>query len=113
MSGASEPGTTGGPGQSRDAEVRRGRIRRRVIYHGHVQGVFFRATAAELAQNFAVAGFVRNRSDGTVELEVEGLVGAVEGLLAAVAAHYRPNISRTEIADVPLQKGERDFRVRY
>jgi acylphosphatase len=42
--------------------------RRRVLYTGHVQGVGFRFTVRELAQRFAVTGFVRNLSNGKVEL---------------------------------------------
>jgi acylphosphatase len=56
-------------------------VRRRVLIHGHVQGVFFRDTLSRLAHRHAVAGWVRNNPDGTVEAVFEGEPDAVERLL--------------------------------
>lgn len=58
--------------------------RRRVIAHGRVQGVFFRDSTRRLAQSRGVAGWVRNRSDGTVEAVFEGERDAVDSMLDAV-----------------------------
>jgi acylphosphatase len=55
-------------------------IRRRLIVHGRVQGVGFRYTLARAAQTRGVAGWVRNRADGTVEVVLEGETDAVESL---------------------------------
>jgi acylphosphatase len=52
-------------------------VRRRVIAHGRVQGVFFRDSARERANAHGVAGWVRNRSDGAVEAVLEGSSEAV------------------------------------
>jgi len=57
------------------------RIRRRVVVHGHVQGVFFRDTTRERARAHGVAGWVRNRRDGAVEVVLEGPAEAVERVL--------------------------------
>jgi len=78
-----------------------------------VQGVFFRATSREIAQRFAVTGYVRNLRDGTVELEAEGAPDQVEAFLSAVARHFRGNITRAEVSDVPPLGTERGFEVRY
>ena len=40
--------------------------------YGRVQGVFFRYTAKEKADEFAVTGFARNEEDGSVYIEAEG-----------------------------------------
>ena len=72
-----------------------GRIAKRVIYEGRVQGVGFRYTAKDLARGFDVCGSVMNLPDGTVELEVMGEVGEVDRFLheiaveSAVAHHIR------------------------
>jgi acylphosphatase len=42
------------------------------IVHGLVQGVFFRASTEEKARSLGIAGWVRNCSDGTVEIYAEG-----------------------------------------
>lgn len=58
-------------------------IARRAIATGHVQGVFFRAHVQEAAQRHGAAGWAANRSDGSVEIHVEGEQEAVEAVLAA------------------------------
>jgi acylphosphatase len=52
-------------------------VRRRVVVHGYVQGVFFRDTTRRQAQHRGVAGWVRNRADGAVEAVFEGEPDAV------------------------------------
>lgn len=59
-------------------------MRRRVVVHGHVQGVFFRDTVRRHAQARGVAGWVRNNRDGTVEAVFEGEPAAVERLVSFV-----------------------------
>jgi len=56
-------------------------IRRRVVVHGVVQGVFFRDTTRRLAQQRGVAGWVSNRWDGSVEAVFEGDAFDVERLV--------------------------------
>jgi len=57
-------------------------IRRRVVVHGHVQGVFFRDSTRRMAQRHRVAGWVANRRDGAVEAVFEGEADSVERLVA-------------------------------
>ena len=59
-------------------------VRARIIVSGMVQGVGFRYFVATHAEDLDVDGFVRNRSDGSVELEAEGERGHVEELLSRV-----------------------------
>jgi len=54
---------------------------RRVVVHGRVQGVYFRATTRARALERGLAGWVRNRPDGTVEAAFEGPPAAVEALV--------------------------------
>ena len=56
-------------------------IRRRVIVHGFVQGVFFRDTLRRRASALGVSGWARNNRDGTVEAVFEGETRAVERML--------------------------------
>ena len=41
------------------------------IFQGHVQGVGFRYRTARLVRQHPISGFVKNLSDGTVELMVQ------------------------------------------
>ncbi|MGW9080915.1 acylphosphatase [Streptomyces kronopolitis] len=56
-------------------------IRRHVVVSGTVQGVFFRDSCRQLAVEHAVAGWVANRPDGTVEVVFEGAPERVGPLL--------------------------------
>jgi acylphosphatase len=56
-------------------------IRRRLVVHGLVQGVFFRDSVQRRALNTGVGGWVRNTRDGAVEAVFEGEPGAVEALV--------------------------------
>ena len=56
-------------------------VRQRVIVHGRVQGVCFRSATEAEALAAGVAGFVRNRADGSVEAVFEGDPEAVAALV--------------------------------
>ena len=56
----------------------------RVVYSGRVQGVGFRWQVKNVSESFEVTGFVRNLSDGTVELLVEGRKAEVRGMIDSV-----------------------------
>jgi acylphosphatase len=54
----------------------------RVRISGRVQGVFFRASCARLADDLGVSGWVRNLPDGDLEAVFQGSDEAVERILA-------------------------------
>ena len=87
-------------------------IRRRVVVHGLVQGVFFRDSTRRLAQRHGVAGWVANRPDGAVEAVFEGEADAVERLVAFSRAG--PRVARVESVEVLEEEPEglRGFAVR-
>jgi acylphosphatase len=75
-------------------------IRRRVVVHGQVQGVFFRDTTMRRAVERGVAGWVRNNPDGTVEAVFEGDPDAVEAMVRF--AHEGPRgaiVERVEVIE--------------
>jgi acylphosphatase len=87
-------------------------IRRRVVVHGFVQGVFFRDTVRRRALAADVAGWVRNNWDGTVEAVFEGEPGGVESLVAF--CHDGPRGARVDRVEVTEEDPEalRGFEVR-
>jgi len=78
--------------------------RRRLVIHGRVQGVGFRASLAWEAQKEGVAGWVRNRRDGTVEALVCGSDEAVASLIAW--SRRGPPGARVDRVEVELGSGE-------
>ncbi|MGE3620360.1 MAG: acylphosphatase [Acidimicrobiia bacterium] len=73
-------------------------VRFRAVVSGRVQGVWYRDSCRRAALDAGVAGWVRNRSDGRVELVAEGAPPAVEALLA----WCRQGPPRAEVTDVQL-----------
>ena len=59
-------------------------IRVHLLVHGRVQGVGFRFFVVHEATALGLAGTVRNRPDGTVEIEAEGGADALDRLVEAV-----------------------------
>jgi acylphosphatase len=75
-------------------------IRRRVVVHGRVQGVFFRDTTRRRAAERGVAGWVRNRPDGSVEAVFEGEPEAVDALIRFANEGPRgAEVERVEVAE--------------
>lgn len=83
------------------------------LIHGHVQGVFFRSSIEERAQDLGLSGWVRNRSDGAVEVVAEGR----EAALTALRDYCKKGPPGAVVRDVELidehETGDFDgFRVR-
>jgi acylphosphatase len=84
-----------------------------VFFRGQVQGVGFRYTTHSIATRFAVSGFVRNLSDGRVELVAEGESQEVEAFLAEIARRMDGHI-QDQTVDQRLASGEfSSFEIRF
>ena len=69
---------------------------------GRVQGVGFRYSMRDEAERLGVAGWVRNRRDGTVEAVSDGAPDAVEAVLAWARRGPRgANVTEVEVAEIP------------
>lgn len=104
------------PGQPLDGEgeqAQRGPvIRRHLEVRGTVQGVGFRPFVHRLADRHGLGGWVRNRS-GSVEIEIEGPPGPVEGFLQGLQAEAPP-LARIDVMLVAerVPTGESRFEIR-
>jgi acylphosphatase len=87
-------------------------VRRRVVVHGNVQGVFFRDSARREADSRGVAGWVTNRPDGAVEAVFEGDPDDV----AALVEFCRRGPRSADVRDLDVTsedpEGLTDFQVR-
>jgi acylphosphatase len=87
-------------------------IRRRIVVHGLVQGVFFRDTVRRRALELGVSGWVRNNWDGTVEAVLEGAPSAVEQLVEFCRRGPRgARVDTVEVRDEPVE-GLSGFAIR-
>ena len=53
-----------------------------LLIHGRVHGVGFRSSCTRRAQDLGITGWVRNRHDGSVEVQAEGSPHAIAELRA-------------------------------
>ncbi|MFO7685279.1 MAG: acylphosphatase [Desulfobacterales bacterium] len=88
------------------------KVRARIIISGIVQGVFFRVETQRAAQRYGVNGWVRNKSDGTVEAVIEGERHKVDDMLN----WCRKGPPRAVVSQVDVEWGDytgamADFRV--
>jgi acylphosphatase len=79
-------------------------VRYRVLISGRVQGVFFRDTCRRKAEEYGVAGWVRNLPDGRVEAVFEGLPGDVRRLLEWV--RHGPRLAHVQDVAIELEPPE-------
>lgn len=73
-----------------------------ITIRGKVQGVFFRASTQEKADELTISGFVRNEADGSVYVEAEGSEATLK--LFAEWCHHGPRFARVE--EVVVVEGE-------
>jgi acylphosphatase len=89
------------------------REQRRVTFTGHVQGVGFRYTTKNLASGFDVTGYVKNLSDGGVELLCQGLPSEMDAFLTEVRRHFGGQIREEKTDASPVGEAYRGFEIRY
>ncbi|MEC7988259.1 MAG: acylphosphatase [Myxococcota bacterium] len=88
------------------------RIHVRVL--GRVQGVYYRASTRDKATDLGLVGWVRNCSDGTVELVAEGQREDLQRLIDW--CRQGPPISRVDDLHIRWDKASGsydDFTIRY
>jgi acylphosphatase len=84
----------------------------RILVEGHVQGVGFRWWTAKKAERLGVDGWVRNLSDGHVEILAIGEADAIGDL--ALACHEGPHGAavRSVVTQPAEDDGSQGFRQR-
>lgn len=83
-----------------------------VTFSGHVQGVGFRFTTRQVAQEYEVAGYVQNLADGRVRLEAEGTEAEVDAFVGAVEERMHGHIRKVERATARRAPVFRGFEIR-
>lgn len=84
-----------------------------IIFKGHVQGVGFRYTTHNIAKRYDVCGFVRNLSNGTVELFVQGPEQDVDNCIAAIQESFSGHVRDMEATTVSCNPAFTDFRITF
>ena len=88
--------------------------RAHVVFKGKVQGVFFRANTERKAIELRIAGWVRNRDDGSVQAVFEGPKNRIEDLITWCQKHQPyAKVDDIEISWEEYQNEFDDFEIRY
>lgn len=86
----------------------------RFVVRGLVQGVNYRAAAAEAARKLKVTGRVWNRDDGAVELVAEGDDDALTEIERWLWTGPRlADVKEVQRDELPGERRYREFRVAY
>jgi acylphosphatase len=87
-------------------------IARHYTISGEVQGVGYRYFAQRIAARHQVTGYVRNLSDGRVEVHVEGTPEGVEGFKHDLAAGPQyARVEQVEEVSVEPTGSYKNFRI--
>jgi len=84
-----------------------------IIAKGLVQGVFFRKTMKDNAEKLGLLGFVENRNDQTVYIEVEGEESKIETFIANCwLGSPKSNVSDLDINNQEI-KNYKSFKIKH
>lgn len=98
---------------TRSAKRSSARERRQLIYAGNVQGVGFRYRTRTIAKGWDVTGYVRNLSDGQVEVLVEGSTSELDRFLNDVAQQLADHIRSVRTDVRPAMDDLPEFEIRF
>ena len=81
---------------------------------GRVQGVNFRVFVRNSAKILGATGWVKNMSDGSVTMELQGTAQIIEQLIEKIKrGRGRINVTALELVDLPVVEGENRFAIRH
>jgi acylphosphatase len=87
-------------------------VARRYLVRGRVQGVGFRWFVEREANTLGIAGWVRNRPDGTVEILAEGTREQLSSLHSRLRQGPRASrVDEVEVDEVQPVEGLKTFRI--
>lgn len=86
-------------------------IRKSFCFYGEVQGVGFRYKATQVARELKLTGFVRNESDGSVYMEVQGIEEKIDMLLMRLNNDRYIDIDDMDMKSMSVVTSEKNFGI--
>lgn len=82
--------------------------------YGRVQGVGFRNYTQQMATRYRIFGWVRNRPNGTVEIDAQGDSSLLQSFLAAIRKGSPfSQVSKVEKQEESKLTSYQSFRIKY
>lgn len=89
-------------------------VRKAGRIEGRVQGVGCRFFVQSNAKSLGITGWVKNMSDGSVTMELQGEAATVEHLINKIKkGNEWIRVTASEFEDLPVKEGENTFAIRY
>ncbi|WP_158737612.1 acylphosphatase [Alteribacillus sp. YIM 98480] len=89
-------------------------IKQHIVVHGKVQGVGFRNFTQAEALKLGIKGWVRNKANGTVEIEAEGNEKKMAHFLDAIAEGSKfSKVQNLDISEIDTVQHKGTFEVKY
>ena len=87
-------------------------LRRRYVVRGTVQGLGYRWFARDLADGLSVVGWVRNREDGSVEIEAQSSTETLTAFEDELrTGHPTARVKELQVQEMPPLELEQGFRI--
>ena len=83
--------------------------RKHIVFYGQVQGVGFRYRARHAANLYGCSGWVKNESDGSVTMEIQGAEEQIDQVILAIERGTYVRIENMVVRSLPLDPDERGF----
>jgi len=83
-------------------------IRVHVLISGRVQGVFYRTSTRDIAEQYGLTGWVKNTSDGRVEAVFEGEETTIKDMIAW--CYKGPRLAEVSDVSVDYKKFLGEFK---
>ncbi|MBQ9886267.1 MAG: acylphosphatase [Lachnospiraceae bacterium] len=92
-------------------EYRTKKIRKHIVFTGHVQGVGFRFRLRSSAIRFGCTGWCHNEWDGSVVLEIQGTEKDIDDTILAATSGRFIGIDNMAVKSMEVNEKEYGFRV--
>jgi acylphosphatase len=84
-------------------------VRLHILFYGRVQGVGFRFRACSAALTYGCTGWVRNMTDGSVEMEIQGKKNDIDSVISAIEKGTYVHIENIAVKEIPITANEYGF----
>ena len=84
-------------------------LRKHIKFYGRVQGVGFRYRAEKSASIYDIYGWIKNNSDGSVEMEVQGEEENIDKMIELIKQGNFIEVNVIEEKNIPLRDDEYGF----
>ena len=90
-----------------------GQTAKHIIFSGRVQGVGFRFTAHNIASRYRLVGWVRNLSDGTVEMVAQGKADDVSDCIRDISEFFSGYVKDSKIEEIRIDLRCTNFKITF